>query len=171
MQPSQKCFNLAAAKEGCILTAYDDARPRHVLQPGDTIEGTLTIGRGHTGPDVHIGLTWTQEQADARFMADLAEHGKQVAALVKVPLTQGQFDCLTDFEYNEGAGTLEHSTLLTLLNQGDYAAVPSQLCRQDEDGNWHGYVFIAGKVSKGLIGRRQAEIELWNEFSATKSEN
>ena len=145
-----------------MLTAYDDARPHHILEPSDTVEGTLTIGRGHTGPDVYIGLTWTQEQADTQFKADLLEHCKQMAALVKVPLTQGQTDCLTDFTYNEGIGTLERSTLLTLLNQGDYAAVPDQLCRQDEEGNWHGYVFIRGERSVGLVKRRLAEIALWN---------
>ena len=162
MQPSQKCFDLVAADEGCKLTAYDDARPEYKLQPGATVEGTLTIGRGHTGPDVHIGLTWTQEQADAQFAADLQEHCNQVEALVKVPLTQGQTDCLTSFEYNEGAGTLARSTLLQLLNQGDYAAVPDQLCRQDKEGNWHGYVFIRGERSVGLVNRRLAEIALWN---------
>ena len=160
-QPSQQCFDLAAGFEGCMLTAYDDARPHHVLEPGDTVEGTLTIGRGHTGPDVYIGLTWTLEQADTQFKADLLEHCKQMAALVKAPLTQGQTDALTDFTYQEGSGTLEKSTLLTLLNQGNYDAVPEQLCRFDGE-NWHGYVFVGGKVSTDLIKRRQAEIALWN---------
>jgi len=162
MQPSQRCFDLAAGFEGCRLTAYDDVRPEHDLQPGDKVEGTLTIGRGHTGPDVYIGLVWTQLQADLQFEADLEEHCRQMAALVKVPLTQGQVDALTDFTYQKGSGTLAKSTLLTILNGGNHAGVPDQLCRQDEEGNWHGYVFAFGKVNQDLVRRRQAEIELWN---------
>jgi lysozyme len=162
MKPSQKCFDLAASFEGCGLLAYDDARPDYTLRPGDEIEGTLTIGRGHTGPDVHIDLVWTQEQADAQFAQDLQVHCNQAVALVKVPLSQGQVDALTSFVYNEGSGTLEKSTLLKILNQGNYAGVPDQLCTQDDEGNWHGYVFFQGKVSPGLVRRRQAEIALWN---------
>ena len=30
-----------------------------------------TIGIGHTGPEVHLGLTWDDEQIDAAFDADV----------------------------------------------------------------------------------------------------
>lgn len=49
-------FNLLRKWEGCILFAYDDANDRRV-NPGDTVQGTLTIGYGHTGPGVVPGLT------------------------------------------------------------------------------------------------------------------
>jgi lysozyme len=160
---SQDCYDLAASHEGCILRAYDDARPHYILQLGDKVKGTLTIGRGHTGPDVYIGLVWTQEQADAQFACDLEIAAECVHALVKVPLTQGQFDALTDFTFQEGSGTLQRSTLLKRLKDGSYAAVPNQLCRQDPDGSYHGYVFAFGEVNADLIKRRQAEIALWNK--------
>ena len=35
--------------------------------------GVWTIGIGHTGPEVHEGLVWTDEQIDAAFDADVAE--------------------------------------------------------------------------------------------------
>jgi lysozyme len=49
------------ADEGCRLNAYFDTR------------GILTIGYGHTGPDVVQGLVWSQAQADAQILTDVAK--------------------------------------------------------------------------------------------------
>jgi lysozyme len=46
--------------------------------------------------------------------AGYAEHA--VTHLVTVSLTQGQYDALVSFTYNEGAGRLQSSTLLKDLN-------------------------------------------------------
>jgi lysozyme len=163
MTYSQDCVYLNSESEGCRLTTYDDARPNYVLQFGDTPIGKLTIGKGHTGPDVHIGLVWTQAQADLQQAADLEKACEQMQALVKVPLTQGQTDCLTDFCFNVGSGKLKASTLLKLLNMGEYDAACNELYRVDEDGNQHGFIFAGGKVLAGLVKRRQAEQALWNK--------
>jgi lysozyme len=79
-----------------------------------------------------------------------AEHA--VEHLVTVPLTQNQFSALCSFVYNEGAGRLQTSTLLKLLNAGDYAAVPAQLME---------WVFGGGKKLPGLVTRREAEAALF----------
>jgi hypothetical protein len=47
--------------------------------------------------------------------------------MVTVPLTQGQYDALVSFIFNEGTGRLQPSTLLKDLNAENYAAVPAQL--------------------------------------------
>lgn len=36
-------------------------------------EGIPTIGIGHTGPEVHLGLIWTDEQIDKAFAKDYKE--------------------------------------------------------------------------------------------------
>lgn len=36
-------------------------------------EGVPTIGIGHTGPDVQLGMTWTDEQIAEAFAADMTE--------------------------------------------------------------------------------------------------
>ena len=59
--------------EGCRLVAYDDLDPDRVLQRGDRLRGTLTIGHGHTGPDVFIGQRIEAEEAER---ADQHGHGK-----------------------------------------------------------------------------------------------
>lgn len=45
----------------------------------DTL-GIPTIGVGHTGPEVHLGLTWTDAQIDAQLDADIATKRNQVVS-------------------------------------------------------------------------------------------
>ena len=75
-------------------------------------------------------------------------------ALVKVPLTQGQCDALTDFAFNMGLGNLGNSTLLRKLNAGYGEEVPSELLR---------WVYAGGEKLPGLVTRRQREVDLWRK--------
>ena len=142
MTPSPACLSLIRRFESCCLTAY-----------WDSLGAVWTIGWGHTGPEVHAGLVWTQEQADEALEHDAQAAGLAVMRLVDIQMTQGEFDALTDFVFNEGAGRLASSTLLKLMNGGDIVGAGNQLLRWD----WAG-----GKVVAGLAERRQAELQLWN---------
>lgn len=126
--------------EGLLLTAKWDV-------------DSLAIGYGHHGPEVHAGLVWTTLQAEITLEEDVAKVAAQIEALVKVPLTQGQFDALVDFTYNLGSGRLQKSTLLELLNQKQYAAAGAQLLRWDKMG---------GKSNDDLLARRTWELKMWN---------
>ncbi len=148
--PSALCIAWIKHSEGCKLEAYWD------------VNG-YAIGYGHHGADVTKGTVWTQEQADAACESDAAETAKSVLAYVKVPLSQGQFDCLVDFTYQFGAGRLATSLLLTRLNMGNYAQVPSELYRVDPvTGEQKGWIVANGKLNNGLIARRKGDIVLWN---------
>ena len=137
--PSQACIDLVKASEGCRLTAYRDA------------VGVLTIGYGSTG-GITDGQTITQEQADALLLDDLDAAADAVRSMVTVSLTQGQFDALTSFCFNLGAGRLRDSTLLRLLNEGKY----------DQAANQFQYWTLAGGVRlPGLVKRRAAERSLY----------
>jgi lysozyme len=94
----------------------------------------------------------TQAQADAWLREDLAKAAACVNANVKVPLTQNQFDALTDFCFNVGVGNFIASTLLRLLNAGNYAGAATQFDR------WN---LAAGRVLPGLVKRRLAERQLF----------
>jgi lysozyme len=84
---------------------------------------------------------------------DVRRFAVGVDDLLEVAVSDSQFCALVSFAYNCGLGALKTSTLLRLLNEGEYDAVPAQLMR---------WTKIAGKESRGLRNRRTAEAELWS---------
>lgn len=129
----------------------------HTRQPDGSAKaylcpaGVWTIGWGCT-EGVKEGMTVTAEQATAMLATEMAKHEAAVERLVKVPLTQGQFDALVSFSYNVGAAALEGSTLLKLLNAGDYAGAKGQFSRWTKAG---------GVELAGLVRRRAREAEVF----------
>ena len=101
MQTSEKGLDLIRKYEGLRLAAY--------VCPG----GKLTIGYGHTGPDVTSGKKITAEQANALLVKDVQRFESAVNELVKAPMTQGMFDALISFSFNLGAGSLKSSSSLS----------------------------------------------------------
>ncbi|EXI11606.1 phage lysozyme family protein, partial [Acinetobacter sp. 723929] len=103
-----------------LISGFEDTR----FKAYDDGVGIWTIGTGTTvypnGVKVKQGDTCTPEQAKAYFKHDLAKFEKTVNESVTVPLNQNQFDALVSLTYNIGAGALKNSTLLKLLNKGDY---------------------------------------------------
>lgn len=145
-------------EEGKIKFAYDDAVfPTRPVRKGERVRGTLTIGVGHTGPDVAVGMTATDEQIGHWLDEDLDVAEAAVDRLVKVPLNDNQFGTLVSFVFNAGVGAFEGSTLLKVLNRGDYDGVSKELPR------WNKTTINKKKVvSKGLVSRRAHEVALWN---------
>lgn len=128
--------------EGLRLTAYQD------------VGGVWTIGYGHTGPEVHAGLVWTQAQADAALLEDLASAVACVNEAVDADITQNEFDAMVDFVFNDGAHAFRNSTLLKMVNLGHFESAAEQFLLWDHAG---------GKVVEGLLHRRQAEAALFSE--------
>lgn len=140
MRYSKQGLALTEQFEGCRLTAYLDQ------------VGVPTIGYGHTR-GVHLGMTCTQEQAEAWLREDIALCEQDVNTHVKVPLAQGEFDALVDFAFNLGCQSLNGSTLLRLLNAGDYHGAAAEFEKWDH---------VGGKIVAGLLRRRQAELAEFN---------
>ncbi|UJA61010.1 lysozyme [Enterobacter hormaechei] len=144
MQTSEKGIALIKQFEGCKLTAYQDS------------VGVWTIGYGWTQPvdgkPIRAGMTIKQETAERLLKTGLLSYESDVSRLVKVGLTQGQFDALVSFTYNLGARSLSTSTLLRKLNAGDYAGAADEFLRWNKAG---------GKVLNGLTRRREAERALF----------
>ena len=147
MQTSDKGIALIKQFEGCKLTAYPD--------PG-TGGAPWTIGYGWTQPvdgkPVRPGMTIDQKTADRLLKTGLVSYENDILRLVKVKLSQGQFDALVSFTYNLGSRSLSTSTLLSKLNAGDYAGAA------DEFPRWNK---VGGKVLNGLTRRREAERALF----------
>jgi len=112
-----------------------------------------TIGYGHTGPEVSIGLVINLEQAEALLKEDLARFNKAVEELISVALNQNEFDALVCFTYNVGEGALKNSTLRRRLNAGE----DKSLVFSEELPRW---VNGASGPMPGLVRRREAEVKM-----------
>jgi lysozyme len=148
MRPSEDCVQLLARLEGF--------RARPYLCPG----GVWTVGFGlrtladgtRVGPGIPDAIS--RERAQAELRLAVARVWGSVQGMTRVPLTQGQCDALTLLAYNIGETALRRSTLLRLLNSGDYAGASAQFPR---------WVKARGRVLSGLVRRRKIERALFDE--------
>ncbi|MGJ0580905.1 lysozyme, partial [Xenorhabdus bovienii] len=130
MKISNKGLGFIQQWEGLKLKAYPDPATGGI---------PWTIGYGHT-KDVKPGQVITEQQAEAFLHDDLIPAYATLERLVKVPLTQGQFDALCSFIFNCGSGNFSGSTLLKKINAGNYAGAAAEFPRWNK---------AAGKVMNG----------------------
>lgn len=143
MKTSQAGVNLIKAFEGLALRAYHCPA------------GVLTVGYGHTGPDVYLGQQVSVQQAEQLLKNDLKEAEEAVNDSVKIPINQNQFDALVSFAFNVGVGSFKGSTLLRRLNkEQDLAQVAKEEFPRWSKGE-------GNEVLLGLLRRRSAECELF----------
>ena len=139
MKTSQYGIDLIKHFEGCELKAYKCPA------------GVWTIGYGHT-KGVEPGDEWSEDHANHMLEIELEEYEGYVNKYVTAPLGQNQFDALVSWTYNLGGGNLSASTMLKVLNAGEYDEVPNRMLRWNKAG---------GKVLEGLTRRRQAEADMF----------
>jgi lysozyme len=139
MKYSKDGLQLTEQFEGYRDAAYQD------------VKGVWTIGYGHTLA-VHPGMICTQEQAIDWLMDDISDAENAVNLLVKIGLTQEEFDSLTDFCFNVGITAFKYSTLLEKLNSNDIEGAIAEFEKWDMSGGQH----VAG-----LLRRRNAERALF----------
>lgn len=141
---------------------YDDKRPKehvngklqYVEWDGGEVRGTLTVGFGHTdaagAPKITQGLRCSREEAGEILSNDLEPCVRAVNRLLKVEITQHQFDMLVDTYFNCPSAAV---AAIKLINAGQDEAVPAKLLQ---------YVCSKGERMKGLVNRRNAEIAWGN---------
>lgn len=147
MQFSQKGIDLLKKLEGFRPFPYRDQAGYSTIGYGTRIaqnkDGTFTI------PSV------TEESATQLLLEKATPVIAGINHVVIVSLNQNQFDALVCFAYNVGENAFNTSTLLRLLNLGDYIGAANQFDR---------WVFDGGKESEGLKNRRAAEKQLFLEI-------
>lgn len=163
MKTGKRGIALMHSFEDCRLRAYPD--PKTGGKP-------YTIGWGNTqyadGRPVGPNDVISQARADEEFAFDLITFETMIDQAVKVPLTQNQFDALVSIVYNVGPGNKtksgilrlksgQPSTLLRLLNAGDYKGAADQ---------FDVWISKGSAVEKGLRRRRAAEKALFLDKSA-----
>ena len=79
---------------------------------------------------------------------EMDEYEGYINNMVKVGLQQYEFDALVAWVYNLGPTNLGESTMLKVLNEGQFDRVPDEMNRWTRAG---------GEILEGLVRRRQAE--------------
>ena len=137
---------LIAEFEGKSNTLYNDPAGHCTIAIGHLV---------HKGPicgcaeEARFANGLSDEECYQLFInEDVPRYEQPVRDLVTVPLYQSELDALVSFTYNVGAGALERSTLLQLLNGGSYPGAA------DEFSKW---VTAGGQRLEGLVRRRERE--------------
>jgi lysozyme len=123
-----------------------------------------TIGYGRT-EGTYRGERTTIEHEERWLHDKLGYIADSIIELINpdVRLNQNQLDALTSFVYNVGFGDPDNpdkkpgfrfSTLRRRLNAGDFEGAAAEFPRWNQSN---------GKVLKGLVLRRKAEMELFRE--------
>ncbi|EMM5092470.1 lysozyme [Klebsiella pneumoniae] len=147
MQISNNGIALIKRFEGCRLTAYPD--------PG-TGGAPWTIGYGWTGKvdgkPIKPGMKIDDATADRLLRTGVVSFDQAVSKMLKVSVTQNQYDALVSLAYNIGTRALSTSTLIKKLNAGDVKGAADAFLSWNRSG---------GKVMAGLTNRRKAEREVF----------
>lgn len=141
---------LATTTAVAMIAGYEGYREyAYEPVPGDK----TTIGYGQTyyadGSAVKAGDKITKEEA-LRQLTLLTKRDvvDKLAACVKVPISQNEYDAYVSLAYNIGQSAFCGSTLVKKLNQYDYVGACQQILRWDK---------YKGKTLKGLSNRRLKE--------------
>ena len=130
------------------------------LRPYHDPVGFPTIGYGHLlsreqGADLSRWPALADEaEASTLLESDMTSALNSVRRLIAVPLAENQEAALVDFAFNCGSGNLQLSTLRRVINRGELDEAPKQFRR---------WVYARGRRLKGLVIRREAEIERFLE--------
>lgn len=140
MRTSQEGIELIKYFEGCSLVPYKD------------IAGYWTIGIGHLMKE-YQDISLTEQESEDILAHDLLKSENSIRRLVKVPLNQNQFDALVSFTFNLGSGALQRSQLRAKINREEYIDAAPEFLKWCRAG---------GRISRGLIKRRKAEMKLFS---------
>lgn len=152
--PRSALAALSLSAAGLVGIALHEGYSDKAIVP---VKGDVpTIGFGTTA-GVRPGDRITPPKALERALQDVQRFEGALKQCVRVPLHQHEYDAFISFAYNVGSGAFCQSTMVKVLNQGDYPAACAQLLR---------WTFYQGKdcalptnarLCGGLAARRQRE--------------
>lgn len=130
--------------EGCKLKAYKCSA------------GVWTVGYGLTtsagfievGPDTTI----TQAEADWYLEKTIEKFLAEIRPVITAPINENELGAFTSLAYNIGPTAFRKSSALRHFNAGNKDRVPTSIRMWRKAG---------GKVVKGLVNRREAEVDLF----------
>jgi len=149
--------------EGFVGKLYNDPAGHCTVGYGTLVHTGNCDGRSSEQP--YTGGV-TKEKATELLRQEAEQFQQVINDSVKVELNQNQNDALVSFVYNVGPANFGKSTLLKLLNKGDYAAVPTELKKWTK-------ARVDGKLVDlpGLVKRRAAEAELFERAVGARAQS
>lgn len=132
---------LVLSGAGVLAIQHDEGTVTQVYR--DPV-GIATVCTGHV-TDLKVGTKVSDPECAELLKSDTRTAQSAVQRLVKVPLSQDQFDVLVSFTFNEGSGNLAGSTLLKKLNLGQCHAAAKEFKK---------WVYAKGVLLSGLVTRR-----------------
>jgi lysozyme len=156
MKVSQKCIQQIKIDEGVRSKPYQCPALLWTVGVGHVIDPNHAKVPMADRKALPIPAGWDRvlsaDEIDEILRTDLARFEAGVLRLIKVPLTQGQFDALVSFSFNVGLGNLQNSTLRMKVNRSEFEAAAEQFLVWTKAG---------GKVLPGLVKRRTHEKEMF----------
>ena len=156
MKVSQKCIQQIKIDEGVRSKPYQCPALLWTVGVGHVIDPNHAKVPMADRKALPIPAGWDRvlsaEEIDDILRKDLARFEAGVLRLIKVPLTQGQFDALVSFSFNVGLGNLQNSTLRMKVNRSEFEAAAEQFLVWTKAG---------GRVLPGLVKRRTHEKEMF----------
>jgi lysozyme len=134
------CACFVGGFEGLSCTAYPD-RLAHNLP---------TVCYGET-EGVKLGDHYTKEQCRDMLAAKLPRYWSEIAACIRVPVSDNEKVAYTSFSYNVGTGAFCKSKMAHNLNLGHHKEACAGLLAYDH---------ASGRKVAGLTRRREAERKL-----------
>ena len=139
------------------LRAQEGPPSYSAVKDGKTKAGVqlYSIGLGHQiQPSESYLMTalLNDEQVLEIFKKDIEGIRSSMNRAIKVPLNKNQQLALLSLRYNIGGPAFDKSTLLRLLNSGDYNAASMRFAE------WR---LSEGKINQGLVNRRERERQLF----------
>src|SRR6185312_5168739 len=111
-------------REGVRLTAYQDIR------------SVWTWGVGHTSaagaPEVFPGMKGTLDEALAVLARDLAPIEAFLNRVIRVPVTQNEWDAVISLSFNIGVGGFQGSSVLKAMNAGSFETAADDFLLWDD---------------------------------------
>lgn len=135
-----------------IISEFEGFSAKPYLCPA----GVWTIGLGDTEwrghPVTANTKPITRAESEAALCDKLVKLSRQLDNVIKVPLNENQRSAILSLIYNIGFAAFRSSTLLRLLNDGNYELAAGQFSRWNK---------VNKRPMAGLTRRREAEKKLF----------
>lgn len=148
-------LSMLGVLEGNSLRVYRD------------IVGIPTVCKGHTGPDVIVGETWTEDRCKEITFWEVRRQLKIIDRCVQVELSQPVLVSAVLLAYNIGEGNFCASTAVRMFNAGDipagckaygkFVCVTTTAGKGDKTGPCKRAPEFNKRVVQGLVNRRATE--------------